>query len=131
MSRRVIQLPDPKASSFVFPVTAEARLRTLQFTFTTDAVVGSRRITLGVQDKTGVIKLRTLSANLIAANEVVAVSWAEGLPAIGAAGAPYIVNIPMPAFMELDIGDVVFFAELFGISAGDRLSSIVAVVDLL
>ena len=111
----------------IFPNTATSLINTLTALITTDITVGSRAYVLAWTAATGEVKL-VLPTISIPASTAARIGFAAGVSAV-TLGAYAI--IPLPTGMLLEIGDYFLLTDTAGISAGDRVTAVVAVVDLV
>jgi len=126
MSRRVVALPNPGASLFVLPNPIRARVITLYCDITTDAVVGNRSYVLRITDKTGVVKLQCPVGQTIAASTSRSVNaHATAFTSVGSTLA-----CQLPQDLILEEGDTVIGIDTAVISIGDRITNIVAVIEV-
>lgn len=131
--RRIISLPDPKASSLTFRNAARSHFKALTFIHTTDAVVGIRRLKMTITDKSGARKFMQVAFNTTTANTISEWCGEFGL-ANGMAAVPgfnTLATIPMPPDLVIEEDDTVVINDAASISAGDRITNMVIVVDLI
>lgn len=127
MSRRVILLPNSGTAQFVLPNTAKVRVYSLSAVITTDATVGDRAFFLQVVDKAGVGKVRVSAPGVMTASKIYTMTFAVGMQS-QATGTHYNQALPD---LVLEIDDRIIFSDGNEIAAGDRVTAVVAVVDVL
>ena len=126
-TRRVVLLPNPGASGMAFPNTATAMIISLSALIVTNATVGSRAYSLSWVDATGVVKI-VVPTIAIPASTTGRLTFAVGVSSV-ALGA--VAMVALPVGMIVEVGDFLILTDDAGVSAGDRITDVVAVVDLL
>ena len=124
----MVRLPNSGASSFQMPSSIRCKVLSLKCLVATSATVGNRFFVMVIRDKSGEIKLVIGLPSTMAASQNTFVSLAPGL------GGTYGVvvhhqSIPDETILEVD--DLISFYDSQDISTADRITDVVAVVELL
>lgn len=134
MTQRVIPVPAPGANSFSHTVRVAKEpgvrllVKSVNYTLTTTATVGSRDTPLVITHKSGGIICHCGPESNTVASQVVRYSWYNGADQ---AQNDDPLNCSMPGGLEVDEGDVVSVSDVASIDTLDRITDISIVLEEL